>query len=186
MGPIILGLLFFTWYPCPHPTPQTHTHTQKQTYRPIHLLVCLACTLLSHFLGAVKGLPRLLGFSASAAALQSLEPGCLWTRCCSILRAADTHAAHLKGQSSVWPPGDADQTGRLGQWWVLGTEGGERTAAACPWTFCSGSTKHVESPQKLRTPCSETGLLRLCWLDAISQLARLTPGPNLLPSQFAV
>lgn len=160
VAPIILGLYFLLDTHAPTPPPR-HTHTQKQTYRPIHLLVCLACTL--SFSGSCEGPSALLGFSASAAALGSLLNSGACGPAASIPRAADTHArAPERSELLGGPRVTQTQTGRLGQWVGTGNwRVGERTAAACVPGLLFGSTKHVESPQKLRTPCSETGLLRL-------------------------
>lgn len=53
-GPYHFGSLFLLDIHAPTPTPR-HTHTPKQTYRPIHLLMCLACTLSCY--RSCEGLP---------------------------------------------------------------------------------------------------------------------------------
>ena len=151
------------------PHPQTHTHTHTHTHAEADLqtnaLSCW-CVLRAHFhfLGSVKGLPGLLGFSASAAARGGLLNSGACGAVASIPRAADTRArvraperSELLGGPRVTQPGR--EAGTVGGYWDL--ERRERTAAACVPGLLFGRTKYVESPHKLRTPCSETGLLRL-------------------------
>ena len=108
----------------------------------------------------VKGLPGLLGFSASAAARGGLLNSGACGPVASIPRAADTRArvraperSELLGGPRVTQPGR--EAGTVGGYWDL--ERRERTAAACIPGLLFGRTKYVESPHKLRTPVARQG-----------------------------
>ena len=137
VDPIILGLYFLLDIHAPTPPPDTHTHTHTHAEADLQTnAVSCWCVLRAHFhfLGSVKGLPGLLGFSASAAARGGLLNSGACGAVASIPRAADTRArvraperSELLGGPRVTQPGR--EAGTVGGYWDL--ERRERTAAAC-------------------------------------------------------